>query len=52
LVHFTKGQRRDELTAQFLVGFTDGEGVLFVGRALEKGRGVANPAAVQLGDRG
>jgi hypothetical protein len=36
LVHFAKGQRKDELTAQFLAGFTDAEGVLFVGRAQEK----------------
>jgi hypothetical protein len=36
LVHFAKGQRKDELTAQFLARFTDEEGVLFVGRAQEK----------------
>jgi hypothetical protein len=36
LVHFAKGQRKDELTAQFLAGFTDEEGVLFVGRPQEK----------------
>jgi hypothetical protein len=36
LVHFAKSQRKDELTAQFLAGFTDDEGVLFVGRAQEK----------------
>jgi hypothetical protein len=36
LVHFTKGQRKDELTQQFLAKFTEDEGVLFVGRAQEK----------------
>jgi hypothetical protein len=36
LVHFPKGQRKDELTQQFLAKFTDAEGVLFVGRAQEK----------------
>jgi hypothetical protein len=35
-VHFAKGQRKDELTQQFLANFTDTEGVLFVGRAQEK----------------
>ncbi|MGH3798935.1 MAG: hypothetical protein ACRDTD_02165 [Pseudonocardiaceae bacterium] len=36
LVGFTKGQRKDDLTQQFLSTFTDTEGVLFVGRAQEK----------------
>jgi hypothetical protein len=36
LVHFAKGQRKDDLTQQFLAKFTDDEGVLFVGRAQEK----------------
>jgi hypothetical protein len=36
LVHFAKGQRKDDLTQQFLAHFTDDEGVLFVGRAQEK----------------
>jgi hypothetical protein len=36
LVHFAKGQRKDELTQRFLAGFTGTEGVLFVGRAQEK----------------
>jgi hypothetical protein len=36
LVHFAKGQRKDDLTQQFLTKFTDAEGVLFVGRAQEK----------------
>jgi hypothetical protein len=36
LVHFAKGQRKDELTHQFLAKFTEDEGVLFVGRAQEK----------------
>jgi len=36
LVHFAKGQRKDDLTQQFLATFTEDEGVLFVGRAQEK----------------
>ena len=36
LVHFAKGQRKDDLAQQCLARFTDEEGVLFVGRAQEK----------------
>jgi hypothetical protein len=36
LVHFGKGQRKDDITAQLLAGFTEDEGVLYVGRAQEK----------------
>jgi hypothetical protein len=36
LVHFAKGQRKDEVTQQILAGFTQPEGVLYVGRAQEK----------------
>lgn len=36
LVHFAKGQRKDDLAQQFLGRFTEIEGVLFVGRAQEK----------------
>ncbi|MCA1682200.1 MAG: hypothetical protein LC700_03585 [Actinobacteria bacterium] len=36
LVHFAKGQRKDDLAQEFLAGFTEPEGVLFVGRAQEK----------------
>ena len=36
LVHFAKGQRKDDLAQEFLAKFTDDEGVLFVGRAQEK----------------
>jgi hypothetical protein len=36
LVHFAKGQRKDDLARQFLARFTEDEGVLFVGRAQEK----------------
>ncbi|MGH3950360.1 MAG: hypothetical protein ACRDSE_14775 [Pseudonocardiaceae bacterium] len=36
LVHFGKGQRKDDLAQQYLARFTDTEGVLFVGRAQEK----------------
>ncbi|PVY94764.1 hypothetical protein, partial [Actinomycetospora cinnamomea] len=36
LVSFGKGERKDDIAAQFLAGFTADEGVLFVGRAQEK----------------
>jgi hypothetical protein len=36
LVHFAKGQRKDEITQQVLARFTEPEGVLYVGRAQEK----------------
>ncbi len=36
LVHFAKGQRKDEVTQQVLARFTEPEGVLYVGRAQEK----------------
>ena len=36
LVHFAKGQRKDDLAQQFLAKFGQDEGVLFVGRAQEK----------------
>ena len=38
LVHFAKGQRKDDIAQQFLAKFTEPEGVLFVGRAQEKTR--------------
>jgi hypothetical protein len=36
LVHFAKGQRKDDITQQLLAKFTEDEGVLYVGRAQEK----------------
>ncbi|MCA1708007.1 MAG: hypothetical protein LC808_33925 [Actinobacteria bacterium] len=36
LVHFAKGQRKDDVTQQFLAGHDGSEEVLFVGRAQEK----------------
>jgi hypothetical protein len=36
LVHFTKGQRKDDITQQVLGKFSEDEGVLYVGRAQEK----------------
>ena len=36
LISFAKGQRKDDLAQEFLAGFPDTEGVLFVGRAQEK----------------
>lgn len=36
LVHFAKGQRKDDLAREFLARFSEPEGVLFVGRAQEK----------------
>ena len=35
-VDFTKGQRKDDVAHEYLVGFIPDEGVLFVGRAQEK----------------
>ena len=36
LVGFDKGQRKDEVAAQFRAGFSEPEGVVFVGKAQEK----------------
>jgi hypothetical protein len=36
LVHFAKGQRKDEVTGRMLASFTGPEGVLYAGRAQEK----------------
>jgi hypothetical protein len=36
LVHFAKGQRKDDVTQRMLAGFTAAEGVLYAGRAQEK----------------
>jgi hypothetical protein len=36
LVHFGKGQRKDDITTQVLARFGEDEGVLYVGRAQEK----------------
>jgi hypothetical protein len=36
LVHFAKGQRKDDVTTRMLAGFTGSEGVLYAGRAQEK----------------
>src|SRR5215472_16748616 len=36
LVAFAKGQRKDEIAAEYRAVFAGGEGVLFVGRAQEK----------------
>jgi len=36
VVHFAKGQRKDDVMHEYLAGFTGAEGVLFVGRAQEK----------------
>jgi hypothetical protein len=36
LVHFAKGQRKDDVTQRMLAGFTGSEGVLYAGRAQEK----------------
>lgn len=38
LVEFRKGQRKDDTAAQYLAGFTEPEGILFVGKAQEKTR--------------
>jgi hypothetical protein len=36
IVHFRKGQRKDNVAAEYLKKFTDREGVLFIGKAQEK----------------
>jgi hypothetical protein len=36
LVHFLKGQRKDDIALRYLAGHDDGEGITFVGRAQEK----------------
>lgn len=36
LVHFAKGERKDDIAHQYLAGFEGDEGVLFVGRAQER----------------
>jgi len=36
VVHFAKGQRKDDVMQQFLAGHDGSEGVLFIGRAQEK----------------
>jgi hypothetical protein len=51
LVHFAKGQRKDELTSQFLVKFTEDGGAVR-GSGSEEGRGVERPAALQRGEWG
>lgn len=38
VVTFAKGQRKDDLTKQYLAGFSGTEGVLYVGKAQEKAR--------------
>ena len=38
VVHFAKGQRKDDVMQQFLAGHDGSEGVLFIGRAQEKTR--------------
>jgi hypothetical protein len=44
LVHFARGQRKDEVTQRLLARFTAGEGVLYVGRA-QKSRTCGGPSA-------
>jgi len=42
LVHFAKGQRKDDVAREYLAGHDGGEGVLFVGRAQEKARVISS----------
>jgi hypothetical protein len=44
LVHFGKGQRKDDITQQVLATFGEEEGVLFVGRASGEVRGCGAPS--------
>ena len=36
LISFAKGRRKDDIAREFLAGYGEEEGVLFVGRAQEK----------------
>jgi hypothetical protein len=38
VVNFRKGQRKDEVTREYLAGFEQTEGVLYIGKAQEKAR--------------
>jgi hypothetical protein len=42
LVHFGKGQRKDDVLQEYLAGHDGSEGVLFVGRAQEKTRAISS----------
>ena len=42
LVHFAKGQRKDDVAHEYLAGHDGTEGVLFVGRAQEKARVISH----------
>lgn len=42
LVHFAKGQRKDDVMQEYLAGHDGSEGVLFVGRAQEKARVISS----------
>jgi hypothetical protein len=42
LVHFTKGQRKDDVAHEYLAGHDGSQGVLFVGRAQEKARVISS----------
>jgi hypothetical protein len=42
LVHFVKGQRKDDVTQEYLADHDGSEGVLFVGRAQEKARVISS----------
>ena len=42
LVHFAKGQRKDDVAHEYLAGHDGREGVLFVGRAQEKARVISS----------
>jgi hypothetical protein len=42
LVHFAKGQRKDDVTQAYLAGHDGAQGVLFVGRAQEKARVISS----------
>lgn len=51
LLSFGKGEDKDAIAHRYLAGFPGRDGVLFVGRAQEKGVGVPHPEAPQPGDR-
>ena len=47
VVQFRKGQRKDDVAAEYLSRFDKSEGVLFIGKAQEKTPGVPDRAPAQ-----
>jgi hypothetical protein len=47
LIRFAKGQRKDDVMAAHLAGFTGREGIVFIGVAQEEGAHLPHRAALQ-----